>query len=77
MSITHQYDGPISAAPGEDFQAALVVIVVRAFALRDISPAARDMARRITILQEVQRECLIDQSGARQRTALVGRQLLL
>ena len=77
VRIAHQYDRAVPSPPGEDFEAVLVVVIVRALALRHVSPASGDMARRVHVLEKVQRERLVDQRGTRERAALVGRQLLV
>ena len=77
VRIAHQHDRPVAPLPREHLEAVLVVEVVRALALRHVAPAARDVARRIHVFQEVQRERLVEQHGARQRAPLLGRKLLV
>ena len=77
VRIAHQYDRPVAPLPGEHLEAVLVVGVVRALALRHVAPAAGDVAGRVDVFEEVQRERLVEQRGARERAPLLGRQLLV
>ena len=77
VRIAHQHDRSVAPLPREHLDAVLVVGVVRALALRHVAPAARDVASRIDVFQEVQRERLVEQHGAYQRATLLGRELLV
>ena len=77
VSVAHQHHGLAAAGPGEDLQAVVVVVVVRALPLRAIAPGPGDVAGGEDILQEVQRERLVGQHGAGERRSLGGGKLRL
>ena len=53
VRVAHQDRRHAAAAPGEDLEAGLVVVIVRALALRHVAPGARDVAGREGVLEEV------------------------
>jgi hypothetical protein len=56
VRVAHQDGRGAAAAPGEDFEPRLVVVVVRALALRHVAPGACDVAGGKGVLEKVQRE---------------------
>ena len=72
VGVAHQHHRFGTALPGEHLQAVLVVVVVRALALRCGAPGACDVAGGEHVLQKVQRERLVGQRRACQRLALRG-----
>ena len=77
VRVAHQDRRHAAAAPGEDLEAGLVVVVVRALALRHVAPGAGDVAGGEGVLEEVERESLVGQHRPRQRLALGRRERLV
>ena len=76
VRVAHQHHRLAAAVPGEGLEAGLVVVVVRALALRDVAPGAGHVAGGEAVLQEVQRKSFVGQHRARQRLAFRRRELL-
>lgn len=76
VGIAHQNDRPAAPRPGEDLEPVLVVVIVRALALRCVAPGSADMACRKRVLEKEQRKGLVGQGGAGQGLMLRRRERL-
>ena len=76
VCVAHQHDGVLGSLPGTDFQAARVVVVVGALALRHVPPGSSHVPGGENVLQEVKRKRFIGEHGECEGGALFGRQVL-
>ena len=76
MRIAHQHGCIRACLPGAHFQAALVVVVVSAFALRHVAPGSGHVPRGKDVFHEMKCKRFIRKHGARERGALFRGQVL-
>ncbi len=76
VRIAHQHGCIRSCLPGAHFQAALVVVVVSAFALRHVAPGSGHVPRGKDVFHEMKCKRFVRKHGARERGALFRGQVL-